>query len=166
MDLELLKVDDVEIENGAWISDIPEMDDLELRVRGFGSKAYTDFVTKRVKALPRNARARDGSVLPAFMKPILEDALVETILLDWRNLKSGGSALPCSKDVAARIIKDPKLRAFRSAVEWAGNAVGKQNGEDDSDTVAKILAAANSGEAGDPTDGDGQLPERGDTAAV
>lgn len=141
MDISSLKVVADDIENGAWIDEIPEMDDLRLKVRGYSAKAYGEYLQKRLKLLPRSAKARDGSYLPAYIKPLADEAMLDVILLDWQNLKSDGNEVPYSREIAEQFVKNPDLRAFRQAIEWAANAVGKPAGDELADATDVSVGA-------------------------
>lgn len=125
MDITALRVNADTIENGDWVGDIPEMGGLRLRVRGISSRAYQDYVMSRVKVVPRGQRDRAGNPLPAILKGIIDDAVHETILLDWEGVTAGEETVPYSRETAHAYLHDPDLRVFRAAVDWAAGVVGK-----------------------------------------
>lgn len=123
MEIKSIKRDASRIEAGEWVAGIPQMGDLRLKVRGFGSAAYEQAVGRRIRALPVGERERDGSPTPAAMKRITAESMHEAILLDWDGLTDDGEAVPYDSAVALIWLTDPDFLHFRQAVDYAGRVV-------------------------------------------
>lgn len=123
MDLAAIKVDSAKIEGGDWVGDLPGLGNLRLKVRGLGCMAYRLATEKRVRALPRSQRAKDGSIAPAAADKLAGEAMAEALLLDWENLTSGGKTVPYSRERAVELLSNPDYRDFRSAVQFAAAIV-------------------------------------------
>ncbi|OYW60372.1 MAG: hypothetical protein B7Z40_20095 [Bosea sp. 12-68-7] len=129
MKLEDIMIDSEAQSEGRWIRDIPDCDDLELLVRGLDC-AEASHVRRR-----RLERWSQGQRLPEFViaqgppqsvrDEALTDALVHVVLRDWRNLTIDGEPVPYSVEMARRLVAAPENRAFRLAVLWAADLVGK-----------------------------------------
>ncbi|MBS7737940.1 MULTISPECIES: hypothetical protein [unclassified Chelatococcus] len=123
MDINSIKVDSAVIEVGEWVRKIPEMGDLGLKVRGEGNEDFKRFLNRKLRNVPKGARHRDGTVPPALMESIIGEALLETVLIDWANLKNGDEDVPYSKELARTFLTDKDYRHFRTAVQWAASFV-------------------------------------------
>jgi hypothetical protein len=134
MKLVNMKVDHKRSEEGEWVKNIPEMEDLELHVRGSTCVAARLLRNKLVRALPAKVRNNpDG--LPIEVTDAMESRICgEVLLLGWRNLDD----IPYSKEKAEELLADPDLVTFRDAVNWAANRVGRQ------DAAAKEAETGNS----------------------
>lgn len=143
MDLKSAKVDGALIEAGEWVKDIPEMDNLELKVRGVGCVEFKRYIAKRYRLVPKGARHRDGSIDPSLQDAIATDALVETILLDWRNVEEGGVPVPYSKEAARQYLTNPDYRPLRDAVSWAANVVASGGALSDEDVLGNSAPMSN-----------------------
>lgn len=123
MDIKNLKRDSASVEGGTWVSGIPEMGTLRLKVRGFGSIAYDKAMTSRRKALDRSQKDETGAPSPEALDRIIGEAMHEAILLEWDGLTDNGKPYPFDKDLAEIYLLDPDYRPFRQAVSWAANYV-------------------------------------------
>jgi hypothetical protein len=128
MKLSASAIDPKLVNEGEWIKDIPEFEDLELHVRGLNNPDYRRVQAKKFQLLPRGLRAKPT---PEVSDRIQTELLVETCLLGWKNL-SGDDDKPIefSKEKAMELLKDPQYRAFREAVAWAAAVVGAERDED------------------------------------
>jgi hypothetical protein len=143
MDIKSIKVDSAVIEIGEWVDKIPEMGDLRLKVRGEGNEDFKRFLNKALRNVPKGARHRDGTVPPALMEKIVGEALLETVLIDWANLKSGDEDVPYSKDLARTFLTDKDYRHFRTSVLWAAAFVAgsKEHADDDEEGEGDVAEA-------------------------
>lgn len=124
------------IETGEWISDIPQMGDVRLKVRGIGSKLYQTTVARLSRAVTRDGRNRDNSLKNDVAAKITGEALAEHILLDWDGFTEEGEPLAYSKELALQWLTDPDFETFQGAVFWAASVV--QNGrEETTEALAK-----------------------------
>lgn len=131
MKLSSVKVNPKAVEDGDWVKDLNEMGDLELKVRGQNSAAWKTLNNKLVRALPRNLRNRADGLPQEIQDRIVNDLLVGAGLLDWNNLELDDGPKPYSKDLAAKLIKDPQWALFREAVLTATIRVGTEVAEAD-----------------------------------
>lgn len=126
--LSSVAVDPVAVEDGDWVKDIPEMGDLELRVRGQNSSAWVERRQKLINALPRNLKNRTD--LPAVVSERITDTLlIDVGILDWKNMapgfEYGREPKPYSKELAEKLIKDKRFFLFRMAALFATARVGE-----------------------------------------
>jgi len=129
MDIESIKVDPGLIEGGQWVSDIPEMGDLRLRVRGLSSPQATALRTRLLRGLSKKEREPDGSPKHEAALRIGGQVLLECVLLEWDGITSGGKSVPYSKKQAEAWLTDPRYRNFGDAVAWAAQVVDKGRAE-------------------------------------
>ena len=119
------KIDTKKREEGAWVKDIPEFLDLELKVRGAGNKDWAKLEQKLIQAVPRQRRTNG---LEAEDRLRINGILVrDTSLLDWRGIEDDeGKPEPYSKVAAGKYLTDPQYEAFVYACVWAANVVAEQ----------------------------------------
>lgn len=130
MKLSAIKTDSARVEQGEWIGDLPEMDDLELRVRGIANADYRRLQAKLIQAVPFKRR-RNGLAVDDADR-IQARCLLETVLLDWRGMvDDDGAPIAYSRDLAETLLSDPDFRAFRDAVVVAATRVGDDDAEGD-----------------------------------
>lgn len=128
MKLSALKTDVAKLEAGQWVGDIPDMDGLELRVRGLGNTDYKRLFEKKVDALPRARKIR--GLVAEDRERIVGECLHEAVLLDWRGLKNDDDTdLAFDSTLAADLVSKPEFAKFRAAVIWAANLVSEEAGE-------------------------------------
>lgn len=123
MNLNDIKIDPARLEDGAWVGDLPNMGDLELKVRGVGNKLYRTREAELLKKVPRSKR---GELDIADGDRITTTLLLETVLLDWRGIVDGDQPLPYSREMAEKLLTDPAWRNFRAAVAYAGAIVAQE----------------------------------------
>ncbi len=139
MKLKNLKVNSARAETGDWVGDLPDMDDLRLKVRGFSNADFGAITAREAAKVTREQREggrRDGAPLPEVRERIMVKAMVETILLDWDGLTDdGGAPIPYTKETATTLLSDPDCRPFRDAVSLAAARV-EEFTEDQVEAVA------------------------------
>lgn len=141
MKLSSLKVDAAAIEDGEWIGSIPEMGDLEVRVRGLNNAKYRRLQSKLIDAVPR-AKRQGGRLDPDEQDRITAICLRETVLLDWRGLEGeDGAPVSYTKDLANDLLTKPEFRRFREGVIWAAAQVGEERAAADEDDAGNSQAA-------------------------
>jgi len=129
------KIDLKKREEGAWVTDIPDFQDLALKVRGSGNKDWARMEAKLIAAVPRQRRT--NGLEPDDRLRINSILVRETSLLDWRGIENGtGEPLPYSKEAANKYLTDPEYEAFVWACIWAANVVAQQ-GEEEIEQDAK-----------------------------
>jgi hypothetical protein len=130
MKLSEAKIDSSRLEAGDWVKNIPDMGDLELKVRGLGNADYRRRQAALFRTLPRSGRAQ-GVIDPADADRIEAILLVETVLVDWRGLiGDDDQPIPYSKEFAQKLLTEPDYRPFRAAVAWAASVVAEGLAED------------------------------------
>lgn len=125
MKLSERKIDPVKREEGAWVKDIPEWDDLRLKVRGVGNKDWAKREQALIQAVPRarriNGLSRDDR------DRINATLLLDHALIDWRGPEDDeGKPEPYSKELATKYLTTPEYEPFRDAVMWAANVVAER----------------------------------------
>jgi hypothetical protein len=117
-------------DEGDWVTEIPEMQDLHLRVRGTGNADYRLMQENLLKSVPK--KERRAGLLPATQDRILAELAVENLLLDWRNLTDNDdAAIPYSKEKARELLFNPNYHALLMAVAWAATVVAEEDAEAD-----------------------------------
>lgn len=128
MKLSALKTDVAKLEAGQWVGEIPEMDGLELQVRGLGNTDYKRLYEKKAAAIPRQRKLR-GIQTPDHDR-IVSECLHEAVLLGWRGLTDDdGAPVAFDTDLARSLVTDPEYGKFRGAVIWAANIVSEEASE-------------------------------------
>lgn len=110
---------------GQWIDDIPNMDNLRLKVRGLSCAAARTFRERKERKVGRDGRDRDGTILPAKRDAILSEVLLEVVLLDWDGVTNKKEPVPYSKEQAKLFLTDPRYTTFQDAVTWAALVVDR-----------------------------------------
>jgi hypothetical protein len=138
MKLKSIKVNSARADAGDWVGDLPGMDDLRLKVRGFSNADYQTIISKESAKVSREQREdgrMTGAVLPQVRDQILVKAMVGAILQDWKNLTDDeGKAIPYSPKMAEQLLSNPDFRLFRDAVNTAALRV-----EEDVDDQVKAV---------------------------
>jgi hypothetical protein len=133
MDIEDAEINNVSIEQGAWVDNIPEAGDLRLKVRGINNSDWARLNSSLAAAVPR-AKKPGGIIDAAERERIFDQCLLETCLLDWDNLHKGGQKLSYTPERARELLSNPRLRDwFRGALAHAATWVGKQAEEQAAD---------------------------------
>src|SRR5262245_12290538 len=139
MKLGELTVDPNRVENGAWVSDIPELQGLRLKVRGNNNADWRRLQARLLDAVPRKKRM-GGRVDPEEQDRIISSCLLSTCLLDWEGLEDEeGQPIPFSKQMAQKLLTEPEYRRFRDGVIWASNVVADPLESDVEDTAGNLL---------------------------
>jgi hypothetical protein len=125
MDISALKRDSAKVEAGEWVSDIPGMEDVRLRVRGLSSPTVVAMRSRKERKVSRDGRERDGALKAGVAMGILGEVLHECVLLDWDGLTKAGQPLPYDPEQAKEWLTNPDFTPFADAVVWAANVVDK-----------------------------------------
>jgi hypothetical protein len=120
----------VDLGEGEWVDDIPEMEGVRLKVRSTNYKPFrvatAGLARRSGKKLTTDEGIADFTV--ATGKP-----LAEHILVDWDGLTENGKPLKFDAKKALAILTaedDFGIGArFRRAVEWAGDQVAERIAE-------------------------------------
>lgn len=122
MDLKAIKIDSAKVEAGLWVKNIPDLGDVELRVRGSRNLDARRLRQKLIRGLPQ----------AQLDEPMVQDSMnaqitSQTILLEWRNVTIDGVDVPYSADKALELLGDSDWSRFRDAVAWAAEQVALQS---------------------------------------
>lgn len=125
MKLSNIAVNVENIEHGEWVDDIPEMENLRLRVRGIDNGDWKRLRSKHMDAIPRQWRAgKRADEIDRIISICLRDAG----LIDWEGLTDDeDKPIMYSRDMANKLLTEPQYRKFRDAVLWAATVVGETN---------------------------------------
>lgn len=129
MDISTIKKDPEKIDEGQWVSDIPDMGDLRLKVRGLSSVKFRNARAKLERAVVKKDRERDGSLKPSVAMRVMGEAMAETGLIDWDGLTEGGNPVKYNKTLAREWLTNPAFESFLDACVWAARVVDA--GEED-----------------------------------
>lgn len=133
MKLSAGKIDPVALEQGAWVTDIPDMGELKLRVRGANNADWRELERKLIQNLPREKKI-GGMIEQKDQDHITSECLFRAGLLDWDGFEDDEEKpIPYSKELARDLCFKPEYMRYRLAMLWACNVVAerKQNGLDD-----------------------------------
>lgn len=119
------KIDVTMREVGAWVDNIPEWQDLKLKVRGVGNKDWARLEAKLINAVPRKRRL--NGLDPEDRDRINGILLRDAALLDWSGIEDdAGKPEPYSKEAANKYLTQPEFEQFRQAVLWAAIVVAEE----------------------------------------
>lgn len=123
------------IEAGRWVSDIPNLGDVELRIRGKDNADWRRLESALVASVPRSGRI-NGRITPLESDRIVGVLLRDAALLDWKNVTDNdGNPIPFSKEAAAKFLLQPEFRGFRDAALWAAISVAEDTAAELEDTI-------------------------------
>lgn len=129
MDIQSLALDTAAINDGTWVSDIPGMGDVRLKVRGMRADVVVELRARKTRALPKDQRGRDGAPTAAATKRILKEVLHEAVLLDWNGMTDGGKPVIYDAGRAKDWLTDPRFERFADAVVAAASFVDEGEAE-------------------------------------
>lgn len=129
MDISTIRRDTGKIEAGEWVSDIPNMDDVRLRVRGLTAPIVVALRSKMERKVGRSGRERDGQLKPDVGLTVLGDVLAEAVLLDWEGITIDGKPVPYSKELAKKWLTSREYMVFADGVTWAAQYVDRSVAE-------------------------------------
>jgi hypothetical protein len=120
-----IKIDPAKQEQGAWVKDIPEMGEVQLKVRGTACVEFRKLQAQLIEQVPRSRRVR-GRLSQEDQDSIMDACLHRVALLDWKGFQNDdGSELPYDRDLAKTFISDPAYRKIREAILWAASSVAE-----------------------------------------
>jgi hypothetical protein len=104
-----ISVDNKVVEEGGWVSNIPELEGVRLKCRGAQNKDWRRQAQALVNAIPRKKRI--PFLDPEEMDRINEILIREHGLLDWDGIEDdNGQPVPFDKKKAAEYLKHAKFR--------------------------------------------------------
>lgn len=146
MKLSSVAVDPKAIEDGEWVKDLPEMGDLELKVKGQNSSAWRAAQRKAFNALPRNLRNRPDGLSPKIQDQINTACLLACVI-DWKNVELDDGPKDFSKGLLEKLISDPVYQVFRDACLVATLRVGAADAQADEDLAGNSESSSAGGSA-------------------
>lgn len=130
MDISALTRDSNAVQNGSWVSDIPGMGDLRLKVRGLTSEEAIMARGRKLRALGRHEKQKDGSPSVAAATRVQCEMLAEAVILDWDGLTENGEPLPFTRERAVAMLTNPDMMPFADAVTYAAQIVDSARADD------------------------------------
>ena len=120
----------VDLSEGEWIDDIPDMDGIRFKVR---STNYKPFRTATAGLARRSGKKLNTDEGVADFTVATGKPLAEHILLDWDGVTENGKPLKFDKKRSLAILTaddDYGIgNKFRRGVEWAGDQVADRIAE-------------------------------------
>jgi hypothetical protein len=114
MKLSEIKETGTRIEKGAWVSRLPNLPGISIKVRGaFNSDYNRRFSELAASYTPEQLKDE------AVQKDIDTTLLVETIIEDWDGIED----FPCTDENKRLALTDPSLSLLRRAANYAANNV-------------------------------------------
>lgn len=129
MDIKKIKRDSNKISEGQWVSDIPEAGDLRLLVRGMSSPIVQTLMARKLRAVPKEDKTRDGSPKLEVVTRITTEVLHEAVLLDWDGLTEDDVPVKYNSALAKEWLTNPDYKEFADCVAWAARAVDSGDAE-------------------------------------
>lgn len=115
MKIEDISVDTKVIEEGGWVSDIPELEGVRLKCRGSDNRDWRRMAQHLVNAVPR--KKRTPLLDPAESDRINSIVVRECGILDWEGIEDNdGKPVPYSKKKAEEYLA---VRKFREGALYA-----------------------------------------------
>lgn len=122
MKISELEVDQKIVEEGTWVSNIPELSGVRLKVRGANNRDWRRMAMRLINAVPRKQRA-NGILDPDEADRISATILLQTGLLDWEGIEADdGQPIPYDKKKAATYLAGER---FRRGVQYACEQVAE-----------------------------------------
>lgn len=116
---------------GVWIKP-SEDEDVEFRVRPYSQTTYYLAIGEEmeVRKIELDAIA-DKIKREAEYRKIINEKLVETFLLDWKNVSVGGEQIPFSVEKATNLLlgSETFMKLFNKAVNMVTESVEKRDEE-------------------------------------
>ncbi|MEC3912187.1 hypothetical protein U5A82_17410 [Sphingobium sp. CR2-8] len=125
----------VDMNDGEWVDDIPDLDGVRLKVRSTKFKPFEVASSALIRRFGKRLRTDEGVI--AF-RAASGGPLADHILIDWDMTKAEGSIaltkegkpLPYSREDARFVLTvddDYGIgQIYRQGVEWAGDRVAEQ----------------------------------------
>lgn len=114
------------IETGAWVTNIPGMPDLRLKVLGASAKAHTKHHQKKIEELRKKNRK---PLTNEQMADALKETLGEITLIDWDGLTDGGEPVPFDREKAIKWTTSRNGKKFADAVFWCSQKLDEDSKE-------------------------------------
>lgn len=116
MDIRSFQRDLDAVSNGHWVTseDVPELGDVQIRVRGMSAGPARELFDSLSRAVPRNQRLANGQIREADNLRIMKEVLSKHLLMEIRGLTDGDKPV-AAKDVIDR-MDDPAYEPLLLAI--------------------------------------------------
>lgn len=123
MKLSSIKEAGTTIDQGQWVERIPNLAGIRILARASGNADYKALEAALDRAIPAAVRA--AGLGPDDHAAILGQLLLQTVVLDVDGLleEDGTTPLKYTKDIGAKLLRDPDYKAFQAGAAYAGEAV-------------------------------------------
>jgi hypothetical protein len=124
MKLSNLKVDVDAIENGTWVSDIPNLPGVRFLVAGMESKAYKKAFAKELRTSTTRRERASGNVDTDRIQELQKRLVAKHCLLDWDGVDDDdGKPVPYDPKLALTLMTEPQYLPFQQGVFYAVGVV-------------------------------------------
>lgn len=138
-------------EEGGWVDNLPNLDDIAVKVRPLFNADYS----RRLEKLSRNLSMEERQDEKIQMD--MQDQLVkETVLLDWRGIDD----MPYNKKNVDKVFSDPDFGIFKQAIIYAASVVARQGKASLEDDLKNSSASLNGSSPGAKAASDGTQNSR------
>lgn len=116
MDIRAFQRDLDAVTSGYWVTseDVPELGDVQIRVRGMSAGPARELFDSLSRAVPRNQRLANGQIREADNLRIMKEVLAKHLLMEIRGLTDGDKPVT-AKDVIDR-MDDPAYEPLLLAI--------------------------------------------------
>lgn len=102
MEITKYEVNKTTLEEGTWLT----FDKASFLLASSRGKRFQNFIARKSRKLGKAEIAAN----PGIFIEITNEALAEVVLLDWKNVTSGGTAVPCTPENKRALIGLPEFR--------------------------------------------------------
>jgi hypothetical protein len=124
MKLSNLKVDVNAIENGTWVSDIPNLPGVRFLVAGMESKAYRKAFARALRTSTTRRERASGNLEADRIQELQRELVAKHCLLDWDGVDNDdGKPVKYDAKLAHTLMTEPEYLPFQQGVFYAINMV-------------------------------------------
>lgn len=118
-----LELDLEQVDNGVWVHNIPELDDVSFQVRGTDYKPYQKALRQAMIGQSRKQRA--NSLLDAdYLDSLTRSLMAEHLLMGWEGIDDReGQPIAFTRELAKTYMTERRYRPFQAGVMAAINRV-------------------------------------------
>jgi hypothetical protein len=129
MELSTFKTDKSKENDGVWFE--VDADGASVLVARAGNKKYAKLLEKITK--PHRHALKSRNVSDELVERLMVEAMVGTILLDWKGLELDGKPLPYSPETAKEMLQE--IPDFRRIIEDYSNDINSFKNQDDEEDL-------------------------------
>lgn len=147
MKLNNLVLNAAKLEAGQWIENIPECDNLRLKVRGLNTPSIVSLRARKERAVPNSGKNSDGTLKEEVALRIFGETAFEAVLIDWENFEDqDGNTIRYTKEFAKELCLNPDYRPFLDAVTYAAQVADRMaRGVEETKELVKNSEAVSGG---------------------